>query len=1035
MFRNLTFAVGTAAALLAWTAFASAEIKFNRDIRPILSENCIRCHGPDKNNRKAKLRLDVREEAIKRGAFVPGKTDESELVKRINSTDPEELMPPPDSHKQLTAEQKELLKRWIAEGAAYEPHWAYITPQRPAIPVVKNKGWVRNPIDAFVLHTLEQQGIQPSAQANKGTLLRRASLDVIGLPPTIEELNGFTRSHSGNAFDREVDRLLASPRFGERMASPWLDAVRFTDTVGYHGDQPQNIFPYRDYVINAFNKNKPFDQFTIEQLAGDLLPNPTTEQKIATGFNRLNMMTREGGAQPKEYLAKYAADRVRTVSGAWLGSTMGCAECHDHKYDPFTAKDFYSMEAFFADIKQWGYYADAPYGPTPELRGFGNDHPFPPEIEVESPFLQKRIEQLKNKISALHAREAAKMKVDSKQGAAFKEWCRFGAEFLKTAPDGWLTPAPAVTVKVKEAKPGETNFIVATDGRISFSDKPRESVSVGLKLPAMRLAAIRLQVVPQEEPSEQKDAEKPGKKKRKAPVLTLGASIRTTTATNAISFYFADADHKKDRYSQGKPILGIVGGWQISGDVDEATGIWLLNKPVEVRDGSTLVLSFGGTEVSSARISITPFVSADLFQCGTGDWLRAALTKEEKRRSADERGLLNETYFLSTAWDDAAFSEYKKLYAELLNCRNGRTTTMVTEARPEPMTIRVLPRGNWQDESGEIVLPNVPHFLPQIPNADGRRLTRLDLARWLVSKENPLTARTVMNRLWKQFFGTGLSAVVDDLGGQGEPPSNADLLDWLAVEFRESGWDIKHMVRLMVTSATYQQVSNQRQDLKDIDPGNRLLASQAARRLDAELIRDNALFIAGLLNLDYGGPSSHPYQPAGYYANLQFPERDYYAEKDERQYRRGVYVWWQRTFLHPMMANFDAPAREESVCTRNLSNTPLQSLTLLNDPSFVEAARVLAQKTLEAAMADDKRRFDFIFQRALGRPIKDKERVSLEKFLEKQREHYKEHRDEADKLLRVGIAPAVTKANSTELAAWANVCRVVLNLQETITRY
>jgi len=360
----------------------SRPIEFNRDVRPILSENCFVCHGHDKNNRKAKLRLDVREVALERGAIVPGKPDESKLVDHIFAENPDDLMPPPDSHKALTAAQKEVLKAWIAAGAAYEPHWAYIQPKRPAVPQPSDTAWVRNPIDAFILEALEGKCVRPSPEADKRTLLRRLSLDLIGLPPTPEEVNAFLADPSPAAYEHQVDRLLGSPHFGERMAVPWLDLARYADTVGYHGDQNQNNFPYRDYVISSFNQDKPFDQFTIEQLAGDLLPNPSVEARIATGFNRQNMMTREGGAQAKEYLAKYAADRVRTVSMAWLGSTMGCAECHDHKYDPFTSKDFYQMEAFFADLKQWGVYADYAYTPAEELKGFGNDHPFPPDCQA-----------------------------------------------------------------------------------------------------------------------------------------------------------------------------------------------------------------------------------------------------------------------------------------------------------------------------------------------------------------------------------------------------------------------------------------------------------------------------------------------------------------------------------------------------------------------------------------------------------------------------------------------------------------------------
>src|SRR5579871_2703926 len=466
---------------IASPARSAPPVEFNRDVRPIHSDNCFLCHGPDKNQHKAKLRLDQRDSAVAKGAIVPGKPDESELVNRIFSTAADEQMPPPAAHKTLTAAQKETLKRWIAEGAEYQPHWAYITPKRPALPAVKDAAWVRNPIDAFILAGLEKT-IKPSPEADRRTLLRRLSFDLTGLPPTPEEVRTFVADNSPNATEKQVDRLLASPHYGERMAVPWLDLVRFADTVGYHGDQNVHVFPYRDYVIDSFNANKPFDRFTVEQLAGDLLPNPTPEQLVATGFNRLNMVTREGGAQPKEYLAKYAADRVRTVSITWLGSTMGCCECHDHKFDPFTSKDFYSMEAFFADVKQWGVYADYGYTPNPDLKGVGNDHPFPPEIEVTSPYLVRRMEKLRQEMRQAAGRPS---------GPAFEAWRREARDFLSKHPDGWATP-PA-TVAGKKA----VEVAAQPDGSLLLSGKAVKGEPVlALQPEPGWVAAIRLELLP-----------------------------------------------------------------------------------------------------------------------------------------------------------------------------------------------------------------------------------------------------------------------------------------------------------------------------------------------------------------------------------------------------------------------------------------------------------------------------------------------------------------------------------------------------------
>ncbi|HKS38920.1 MAG TPA: PSD1 and planctomycete cytochrome C domain-containing protein [Verrucomicrobiae bacterium] len=1033
--RRLALAVAAlAGSVLGFCAEPSTgtrdRLQFNRDIRPILSDTCSACHGPDKNQRKAKLRLDVRENAIEKGAIVPGKPDESELVARIFATDEDDLMPPADSHKTLTPEQKEKLRRWITEGAEYQPHWAYIKPRKPETPRIHDREWVQNAIDAFILHDLEARRIGPSQEADRRTLLRRLSLDLIGLPPTPAELKAFVADAGSQAYERQVDRLLESPHFGERMAVPWLDLVRFADTVGYHGDQNANIFPYRDYVINSFNRNKPFDRFTIEQLAGDLLSNPTAEQRVATGFNRLNMMTREGGAQPKEYLAKYAADRVRTVSTTWLGSTMGCAECHDHKYDPFTTKDFYSLAAFFADVRQWGVYNDYNYTPNPDLRGWSNDHPFPPEIEVDSFALHLRQARLQQRIDGLIETAFKKLESEAAHEAAFKEWRQESISFLKRWPDGWATPDPSVTLQSKDTNAAaESSFAVQEDRSILFLGKPAEQNRIRLPLATGWVSAIRFELLPHE--AHDGNILRGG---GGATFLAPSAALmrQGKEREEKLSFHHAEADRKEERYANGHAIIGVKDAWRFSTEYKKSkqTAVWLLDKPLRVADGDALLISCGTSAMGCVRVSFTPFAAQDPLKSGRG----AGLAKAMRKTPGPRDDLVKAAYFLGTGWDAEAFGRFKTLHGDLLECRNGRSPTLVTEAW-EPVVTRVLPRGNWQDESGEIVQPFPPHFLPQVSTAEGHRLTRLDLAKWLVSPENPLTARTIMNRIWKQFFGTGISGVVDDLGLQGDPPSHPELLDWLAVEFMESGWNLKHMVKLIVMSSAYRQESSLRPELKDVDPLNRLLASQNPRRLDAEFVRDTALFVAGLINLDVGGPSAFPYQPPGYYVNLQFPDRDYYPNKDGRQYRRGVYAHWQRTFLQPMMANFDAPSREECIAYRIVSNTPQQALTLLNDPTFVEASRVFAARLLSANAGSDEERLNLAFTEALARSIKPKEEVSLSRFLAIQRDHYKSNQDEADKLLRVGIAPWPKDVDKLELATWTQVCRVILNLHETITRY
>ncbi len=1060
---GLSLLVGVLGWKLAATAVErplSEKIRFNRDVRPIFSDTCFKCHGPDSKARKAKLRLDVRENAVAEHEsglpIVPRDRAKSEVWKRITTSDPDDHMPPAESNKSLTPQQIEIIGKWIDQGAEYEPHWAYTKLVRPPLPKVQGqKSKIKSPIDHFILASLDARGIKPSPEADKRMLLRRLSLDLIGLPPTPEEMDAFLRDRSDKSYERAVDRLLASPHFGEVMAAGWLDLVRYADTVGYHGDQGQNIFPYRDYVIDSFNANKPFDQFTLEQIAGDLLPNPTQEQRIATGFNRLNMMTREGGAQPAEYLAKYGADRVRTIATAWLGSTMGCCECHDHKFDPFSTRDFYAMKAFFADLREWGVYQDYNYTPNPDLRGWSNDHPFPPEISVESTSLQRRTRRIQeeardiavkatvslakmgthtpSRADSRASRESPGLATDEASAADFDAWKTESLAFLHKYPAGWQ---PAASAKLSDAaKQAKAQAVLQGDGSILFSGGADETTEFQFPLAGGWLSAIRVELIPDE-------THKGGalRDSAKTTTITPVATItRPGKQPRRLSFFFGEADHKNERYFNGSAILGVTQSWMTStADWKKPqTAVWLLKNPVRVADGETLTILLGSKTLGRVRVSATPFAAPILFDAGIGKPLMDALNS--KRPTAAQLALIHQTYVLNTDYDPNVREELHRLQIELAECRGGRAMTMVTVAvKPKPT--RVLPRGNWQDESGELVEPAPPGFLPQPPKpADSGRPTRLDLVKWLVSKENPLPARAFANRLWKQFFGAGLSGVVDDLGLQGDPPSHPELLDWLAVEFRDSGWNVKRVVKIIVLSATYRQSANLRPELRDLDPNNRLLASQNPRRLEAEAVRDNALAIAGLINLEIGGPSARPYQPPKYYEALQFPDREYQPDKDERQYRRGVYVWWQRTFLQPMLANFDAPGREECQAFRFVSNTPQQALTLLNDPTFVEASRVFAANALAAKVKSDSDRLDWIYQRALLRPVKPKERDSLLKFLAEQRSYYKATPDDADQLLGVGLAPLPKlvgeNTDVAELSAWTQVCRVVLNLHETITKY
>jgi hypothetical protein len=1030
---RLVFAAATLAAGTACDAAGAARIEFNRDIRPVLSENCFACHGPDRAQRKANLRLDQRASVLEIGAIVPGHPEKSALVTRINAAQPALHMPPANSHRSLTPAQRKLLAQWIKEGAEYQAHWAYILPTRAAPPAVKRwSAHVRNPIDAFILARLEAAGISPSAEADRPALLRRLSLDVIGLPPTPEQVRQFVEDRSPNAYETQVDRLLASPHYGERMAVPWLDLVRYADTVGFHGDQNMNAWPYRDYVVDSFNKNKPFDQFTIEQLAGDLLPNPTPEDLIATCQNRLNMVTREGGAQPKEYLAKYAADRVRTVSMTWLGSTMACCECHDHKYDPFKTRDFYSMEAFFSDVKQWGVYADYGYTPNPELRGVGNDHPFPPEIRVASHYLQQRIARDEEKMRAVAA-DTSRLLAEPKAKAAYDGWRQLASQFLKAHADGWQTADGAVLTADKAA------LAPQPDGSWAVAAGAPTALAMELHPDTPWIAALRLDLLPSAGAGGAivRAPDKPGTLVLKAAVVHAAGGAATPVA-----FRYAGANFYQARYSNGFEVRGIQSGWHLDPDHlrEPNVSVWQPAAPIHLAAGDRLQLTLSGAAPTALCVAVSPFAPADPDRPAIPSGLAAAIQNAADAKS--QRAALL-AYLQSTGWDAAAYAALRPEEAEIVQAHEGTTPVMVTVSTTPALT-RVLPRGNWQDESGDVVEPAIPVFLTKTPDGRddpaapvssrlGRRLTRLDLAKWIVAPDNPLTARVFVDRLWKQMFGTGLSDQVEDFGTQGEIPTHPKLLDWLATEFRQSGWDVKHMVKLLVMSSTYRQSSRPRPELKSIDPTNRLLASQNPRRLDAEFIRDNALSIAGLLNEDIGGPPCKPYQPAGYYANIQFPDRDYVPDRDDRQWRRGLYTHWQRTFLHPMLANFGAPSREDCTALRTVTNTPQQALTLLNDPEFVEASRKFAERLMSTT--GDSARLERAYGIALCRAPKPAEKQSMLAFLDAMRRAYRQRPEDAKKLQTIGFSPADTVHDPIEMAAWTSVCRVILNLHETITRY
>lgn len=1051
-------------AIFGAPAWATAEagftlpekVTFNAHIRPIMSNTCFACHGPDEEDNPSELRLDSEEHAYgpipsddELVAIKPGNKESSAIYQRINHEDPDMRMPPPGFLHNLSPREKALFARWIEQGAEYETHWVYAPLTRPEPPeLTKHADLPTNPIDQFILARLEAEGIAPAELATKAELLRRLSLDLIGLPPTPAELDAFLKDNSPQAYETQVERLLASPHFGERMAAPWLDIVRFADTVGFHGDQNQRVFPYRDYVIKAFNENLPFDQFTREQLAGDLLEEPTDDQLAATGLVRFGMMTREGGAQPKEYLAKYAADRVRMVGTAFLGSTLGCCECHNHKFDPFATKDFYALGAFFDDLQQWGVYNHYGYTPNLDLKGFNNDYPFPPELRLKSESLNSRIDWLEEQADRAIAEEMPEEVVASE---GFRQWVEKARNLVASFPEGYL---PAQVAEASTTK--QTKTTILDDGSVLVEGKPQKEDTVTLtcnvEIP-LPITAIRLEVLPDDKHNGYVGRRSNGKFE-----LSLTVELAEGEKTKPVALAWAQADRFAPHgYQNGQSSHTIdlkrtwksgPERWQLPKNEAQLphTAIYHLSKPLLVDGDQKLVVIIASADVGRVRLSVTPFAEAIPGRPAAHERLRTALSASR----ATEDAVLA-AYYRATTPADQVSATAKDYRRQIVECRAGYAHTLIAQPLPKEKyrVSRVLPRGNWQDDSQPPLEPGVPHFLPQPEAAGERRLTRLDLANWIVSPNNPITPRHVANRIWAHFFGTGLSNKLDDLGNQGEWPSHPALLDWLASEFRDGGkpvdaedeaqaWDVKHLVRLIVTSRTYRQKAALRDDLSEVDPYNRLLAQQSARRLSAEIVRDNALSIAGLLEDDLiGGPSVKPYQPKGYYRNLNFPGRSYQADRNDQQYRRGLYMHWQRTFLHPMLANFDAVSRDECTAGRTQSNSPQQALTLLNDPTFVEASRAMSDRVLRETpdLNSFNATLNHAFLTALSRNPSQQESESLKAFYEKQLEYYRANPKDAKALEGVGDKKFALTLSAPEQAAWTQVCRAVLNMHEVITRY
>lgn len=996
---------------------AERPVNFARDIKPILAGKCFACHGPDESHREAELRLDTREGALEVGAFTPGKAETSELIARVTSSDPEKQMPPASSKKpSLSEDEVKLLKRWIDAGAKYDLHWSYIPPVKtvpPAITDSAHAAWARNPIDQFVLAAQLERGLKPATDADKRTLIRRLSLDLTGLPPTAAEVEAFVADNSADAYAKLVDRLFQSPHYGERMAMFWLDLVRFADTGGYHSDNHRDVSPYRDWVIQSFRDNKRFDEFTIEQLAGDLLPGGTNDQKIASGYNRLLMTTEEGGAQAKEYTAKYVADRVRNASSVWMGATLGCAECHNHKFDPYTAKDFYAFGAFFADIQE---------------KAVGRQD----QVSVPTVAQQKQIEAFDAQLAALRQKlESPSAELDAAQA----KWEAQAIAEIAAAQQGWQPIKPE-----KQESAGKQTLTVQDDLSVlaSGENPATDTYTITLPAEAEKITGLRLETLTHDSLANKSLSRGNGNfVLTEVTVAYIGAN---DPGEKPVKLKSAEADFSQNTYPVANAIDGKNNtGWAVGGHEKAVNHVaaFTFAQPVAGAAGGKLIVrlahqsQFPQHNIGRFRLSTTHVEKPSLTSpSGIPVEVATALAIAGDQRTPEQKTAIQK-HFRSIAPETAAMRGELTTVEQQKKAITDRTMTLISQAG-SPRTVRVLPRGNWLDDTGEIMEPAVPTFLGKIEAP--QRATRLDLAKWLVHKDNPLVARVFVNRLWKLMYGHGLARNMEDFGMQGSYPTHPELLDWLAIEFRDSGWNVQHLLKLMALSRTYQQSSVSTVALREQDPANDWLARQDRYRIDGEFIRDNALAISGLLTDKVGGPSVKPYQPAGHWQFLNFPTRSYVHDKGEDLYRRGMYTYWQRSFLNPSLVAFDVPSREECTNERPRSNTPLQALALLNDPTYVEAARAFAARMVKEGGSEPGARIDFAFRTAVGRPATPGEVALLSKLYSKHVAEYSLDKASAAAVLTNGESKSPAEIDAAELAAWTSVARVILNLHEVVTR-
>ncbi len=1024
--------------LLMLKAEAAGKIEFNRDIRPILSDTCFHCHGFDEKERKSGLRLDIKADALKPAksgalAIVPGKPEESELMARVLSTDEDDLMPPTKLHKPLSQHQKDLLKQWIAEGAEYQGHWAFITPKRPEIPVVSvsevgesvNAGALQ-PIDYFIRDRLKKEGLASSPEADKATLIRRATLDLTGLPPTPEDVDAFMKDASPQAYERVVDRLLTSKHYGETMAMQWLDFARYADSNGFQADGSRTMWPWRDWVINAFNDNKPFDQFTIEQIAGDLLPNATRDQVIATGFNRNHRINGEGGLIAEEWRIENIIDRVETTSFSWLGLTLNCCRCHDHKYDPFSQRDFYSFFAFFNNVPETGTIVG-----TSNRQGGNSD----PVIFVANADQEKQLAKLQMDSNTAEQRVAEAVKQLPKLMA---EWEPTVHKQMQAESSPWQSVTPLSVVSE-----GGATLTAQADGAYlaSGTNPTKDTYVITAQMPEAAVTAFLLEVFPDDS----------------LPSQTLGRAPNGSFVLSEFEVLMKEADETEPvkvklakveaEYSQkGYDIMNLLKpakgkGWAVDAVTKKQPrkALFVLDKPlsagakvlVKLKHEALNLHNIGRFRLSTSTL---PAVAVSLDGKSAFAAVKSLLEKPVAKRSAAQTSELEKFYRANVTGPlksaDDALAVAKKA---LDDYKTQIPTTMVMKELDKPREAFILKRGQY-DAPGDPVTMATPAVLPPMPKE--APLNRLGLARWMVDPSNPLTARVWVNRTWAKFFGNGLCKTTENLGSQAEWPSHPELLDWLATEFIRLGWDMKAFQKRLVMSATYRQSSKITPETMERDPENRLLARGPRFRLGGEVVRDQALTIGGLLVPKIGGPSVRPYMPEGVwdetskYGDL----RGYKAATDDGLYRRTVYTIWKRTAAPPTMLLFDSPTREICTVKRSRTNTPLQALALLNEVTFVEAARGLAQKMMKEGGPTPEGRIAYGFKRTTSHEASESALKTLMKGWNERLAYFKAHADEAGQLIHQGASKPDASLDPVELAAYTTTANVLLNLDRVTTR-